>query len=541
MLHLSVDVAADRQAISPYIYGMNFPSQTLAAELSLPVARWGGNSTSRYNWQTSITNTGSDYFYENVPYNRDTTRTLPAGSASDLFVEQNRRTNTASLITLPGLGLVTRADSPREHPFFCGFKVSVYGPQQAVDPWDPDCGNGIRPDGTLITNNDPNATSMSVNTAFVGAWINHLVAAYGGAAAGGVRFYGLDNEPMLWNETHRDIHPQPTSYAEVRDVAYTYGPIIKQHDPAAQILGPQLFGWTAYFYSALDWAAGGAWYTNPIDRNAHGGLEFSGWYLQEMQRYETQHGQRILDYFDLHYYPQASGITLAPAGDAATQARRLRSTRALWDASYHDESWISDGNPTAVQLLPRMRAWVDTYYPGTKLAISEYNWGAHEHINGALAQADVLGIFGREGLDLATLWGAPAPDQPAAFAFRMYRNYDGAHSTFGETRVRATSSNQNDVAIYAAQRADGALTVMVLNKTAEPRTIPVNIANFAATSVVGYSYNEANLQAIQSVPGLNITNNTITPTLPAQSINLFVLQAAPVTWTNQLFLPHMHK
>ena len=48
-----------------------------------------------------------------------------------------------------------------------------------------------------------------------------------------------------------------------------------------------------------------------------------------------------------------------------------------------------------------------------------------------LAQADVLGIFGRENLDLATLWSPPDSSQPGAFAFRMYRNYDTNGHGFG--------------------------------------------------------------------------------------------------------------
>ena len=151
---------------------------------------------------------------------------------------------------------------------------------------------------------------------------------------------------------------------------------------------------------------------------------------------------RILDYLDLHYYPAANGVSLSPAGNAATQALRLRSTRSLWDPTYIDESWISDtaNGGVAVQMIPRMKNWVAGNYPGTRLAISEYNWGALDHINGALAQADVLGIFGREGVDLATLWEPPTTTQPGAFAFRMYRNYDGNKSTFGETSVAAVAS-----------------------------------------------------------------------------------------------------
>jgi len=125
------------------------------------------------------------------------------------------------------------------------------------------------------------------------------------------------------------------------------------------------------------------------------------WYLQQMKAYQTLHGTRLLDYLDLHHYPQADGVALGSAASAATQALRPRSKRSLWDPSYMDESWISDLQPggVAVQMIPRMKAWVNENYPGTKLAITEYNWGALENINGALAQADVFGIFGREGLE----------------------------------------------------------------------------------------------------------------------------------------------
>ena len=86
------------------------------------------------------------------------------------------------------------------------------------------------------------------------------------------------------------------------------------------------------------------------------------------------------------------------------QLRRNRSTRSLWDPNYVDETWIND----RVQLIPRLKNWVDTYYPGTTIGITEYNWGAENHINGATAQADIFGIFGREGLDMAARWTTPA-------------------------------------------------------------------------------------------------------------------------------------
>jgi hypothetical protein len=412
-------------------------------------------------------------------------------------VEQDINTNTDTLITIPTNGWVAKRRL-NNHPYDCGFKQSIYGAQQDSDPYDSDCGNGILTNGTPITGNDPLDTSTPLTTAFVTGWLDHLTGKYGTANNGGVRFYALDNEPMLWNETHRDVHPQATSYDEMRDRAYQYAAAIKTADPQAQVIGPVLFGWTAYWYSALDWEPGGSWWNNPLDRNAHGGTPFAPWYLQQMAAYEQNNGTRLLDYFDLHYYPQAPGVSLSPAGSAATQALRLRSTRSLWDPTYADESWINgtEGGPD-VHLIPRMHDWVDDNYPGTKLAITEYNWGALDHINGALAQADVLGIFGREGLDLATLWGAPSANEPGAYAFRMYRNYDGAGGQFGSTSVQASSSDQGQLAIYAARRNDGALTLMIINKTGGDLESEVALTGFTPQGAAQvYRYSTANLNAI---------------------------------------------
>ena len=227
--------------------------------------------------------------------------------------------------------------------------------------------------------------------------------------------------------------PLPTTYDEMRDKTYAYAAAIKQADPSAKTLGPVLWGWCAYFFSALDGCNIGTDYTS------HGNTAFVPWYLQQMKAYEQAHGVRLVDYLDLHYYPQADGVSLSGAGNAATQALRLRSTRSLWDPTYVDESWIGGAGWEGgiVKLIPRMKEWVTANYTGTKLAITEYNWGALDHINGAVAQADVLGIFGREGLDLATLWGPPTVNQPGAYAFRMYRNYDGATSHLWRCRACA--------------------------------------------------------------------------------------------------------
>ena len=109
-----------------------------------------------------------------------------------------------------------------------------------------------------------------------------------------------------------------------------------------------------------------------------------------------------------------------------------------------EKSWIAaDAGGKPIRLIPWLQEKIAARYPGTKLTMTEYNFGAGDHISGGLAQADALGVFGREGLYLANYWGDGAgngqlPSYIKA-AFQLYRNYDGKGATFGDTAVAATS------------------------------------------------------------------------------------------------------
>ncbi len=524
---LSVDVALNRHPISPDIYGMNFmganPGEAaFMDEIGLPVNRWGGNATSRYNWTINASNHALDWYFEN----------LPQDLSADQFISLNKQHGVNTLLTLPMLGYVAKDGTA------CGFAISKYGPQQDSDVWRPNCGNGKLPNGNEFGGNDPLDTSLPVTTTFVTQWIEHLKANYGSASQGGVRYYNLDNEPALWNSTHRDVHPQPLSYEELKTRTLAYAAAIRAADPGAKIFGPAEWGWVGYFYSALDVAAGGDWWNNPPDRLAHQNVPLVEWYLQQMRAYEQSHGVRLLDYLDEHFYPQAGGVSLSPAGIGATQALRLRSTRSLWDPTYVDESWIND----TVAFIPRMRQWVADNYPGTRMAIGEYNWGALDHINGALAQADVLGIFGREGLDLATLWSPPSPDQPGAFAFRMYRNYDGQGGRFGDTSVQAASADQAKLSIYAAQvsqgPASGSLTVIVINKSFGPLRSNLSVSGAGTLNGAwGYRYSAGNLAAIEFLGFQANTKDGLLANYPENSITLWVFSAQRPVLQPRVFLP----
>jgi hypothetical protein len=518
---LTIDAAANNKPISPYIYGMNWPDAALQAELSLPQARFGGNRTTRYDWLTNTSGAGADWFFENRPEPTAPGQTLPNGSWSDQFVDANNATGTKSLLTVPILGWRTKDSSS------CSFSVAKYGAQQFINPNNADCGNGRTPAGAIITGNDPTDAHIATAPSYYQAWIQHLVNKYGTAATTGVKFYSLDNEPDLWHETHRDVSPTGASFAEWRDKSIAAAAVIKSVDPSAQTLGVVGFGWLSFRYSGKDKqtcdAQGQACWDNPPDAGQYGSPApwFTPWFLQQMKAYEVANGTRLLDYLDIHMYPQAYD-TNSQALDPATQALRFRSVKGLWDPTYVDESWIN----TAMYFIPRMKQMIADNYPGTKTAITEYNFGVMNSLNGALVQADTLGVFGREGLDLANIWDPPTRFQPGAYAFRMYLNYNGVGGKFGDVSVSAASGDQDKVSVYAAKRtSDNALTIMVINKDPNNEyTSPISLAGFnPGTNAKVYRYSAANLNQIQPQADQPVTAAGFTATFPAYSATLFVI------------------
>jgi hypothetical protein len=549
---LTVDATNQTHAISPYIYGWNaFNLAATAGEsANITVDRFGGDATSRYNYKQDVTNAASDWYFEN----RNGATGLQDTGQFNAQVTADASIGAKTLGTVNVLGWVAKDSTS------CSFPASIYPSQYGFDPYNANCGDGEKTDKSNITGNDPNLTSMVVGPSWAGDWVTYLVSKFGTAANGGVAFYDLDNEPAWWDAVHRDVHPVASTYDEVTNNGIATALAIKTADPTAKVNGPVVDYWWNYFYSKKDiesgWGSGGGpcWepWSNPVDRKAHNGVPFIEYYLQQFKAQEATHG-RLLDYLDLHTYFAATyngnGVGLTTAGDTGAQQARLNSTRVFWDPTYTDPNfpqpnYITDANYTtscavplqAPQLIPMAQGWVAKDYPGTKVAFTEYNWGGQENINGAVAQADILGIFGSYGLDMATLWGAPDPatQVPGLMAYEIYRNYDGKNSTFGDTALASTSANQGTLSVYGALRtSDGALTVVVINKTYGDLTSTLSLAGLPSTvtTAQAYLYSNANLAAIVAQPAVTVTppasgsttSSISNYTFPAQSITLFVV------------------
>ena len=528
---VSVDANANRHPINPNIYGIAYGSASDMQALNAPVNRWGGNSTSRYNWQIDGHSAGADWYFETYSDGSGT----PSGSA-DQYVATTRSDNHGAepLLTIPMIDYLANLGANRST--LEGFSVSKYGAQTATDPYNSDAGNGVSAStGKNITGNNPLDTGVANSSAIQQSWVQHFVTTFGpSTSAGGVKYYILDNEPSLWYSTHRDVHPNPATYQEMYNKIAAYATAIRAADPNAKIVGFEEWSWWAMYFSGFDQANGSG--AANSDYNTHNQTYYYPWLLQQLYAYKQQTGTQLIDILTVHCYNALPGDSDdSPAGQQA----RNRETRILWDPTFQDPSWYGDIgiDGRVLNWIPTLQAMVSQYHPGLQTGCTEYNWGDEPNLNGATTQADVLGIYGREGLDLATRWTVaentattPTTYYVTYLASQIYRNYDGNDSTFGDVSVSAATANPDNLSAFAATRtSDGALTVMVINKQQGSTPVTVSLANFGTTGTAqAWQINSASQTAIARLADVAVASNNIVTTVPSQSITLFVIPAGSI-------------
>jgi len=527
---IAVDANANRHAINPNIYGVAYAAASDMQALNATLNRWGGNSTTRYNWQIDAHSAAADWYFETYSDGSGT----PSGSA-DAYVATTRSAGNGAepLFTIPMIDYIANLGSGRST--LEGFSVKKYGKQTGTDPWNSDAGNGVsQSTGKNITGNNPLDTGVVNSTSIEQGWINHFISTFGNAStATGIKYYILDNEPSLWYSTHRDVHPIPANYSEMYNKIVAYAGMIRATDPTAKIVGPEEWSWWAMYFSGYDQANGtGA----GSDYATHNNTYYYPWLLQQLYAYKQAHGVSLLDVLTVHCY----NATPDDGDDSLSgQQTRNRETRILWDPTFQDPSWYGDIgiNGRVLNWIPTLKTMVSQYDPGLQVGCTEYNWGDEANLNGATTQADVLGIYGRDGFDLATRWTVPANPSPTYLSMEMYRNYDGSRSTFGDTSVSDTVANPDNLSSFAAIRSsDGALTVMVINKQQGSTPVTINLANFnAAAQAQQFQISSASQTAIAQLANIAVSANAIGTTVPSQSITLFVIPAV-VAANNRSFV-----
>ena len=443
-VEVGINVNMGRAPISPYIYGTN---QSLSGHNSWSVRRLGGNRMTGYNWENDYSNAGSDWMHSSDTYMLSIFGLPDSGASSarvlHTFHKQSLDIGAESIITLQMAGYVA-ADLQGEVSSNQAAPSSRWKAVKSAKgaPFD------IIPD-------------RSDDFVYMDELINALVNEYGDASSGqGVKWYSLDNEPALWAHTHPRIHPEPLRVADLVDRSVELALAVKNVDPSAKIVGPALYGFSAFetLQDAPDW---------PQEKI---GRWFIDYYLAKMREAELEHGKRLLDVLDLHWYPEAQGDNRIVFGSALTKKdveARLQAPRTLWDDTYVEDSWIGQWKQDFLPLIPNVQQSINTYYPGTQLGITEYHYGASSSISGGIAQADVLGLFGQLDIHVASLWQLEEEDDYISAAFNLYRNYNGSNGRFGNTRVDVDLEDRINGSVYASIHGEDAsrLHLIALNKS----------------------------------------------------------------------------
>ncbi|HOX44158.1 MAG TPA: glycoside hydrolase family 44 protein [Myxococcota bacterium] len=450
---VQVDVDSEHgRPISPRIYGHNGLGAAIFDGPGAPrLARQGGNRLSAYNWENNLSHAGTDWLNQNDGY---MAMDLPAdrqdvpGEAVRVATQRAFDAGADMLVTIQMLGYVATGASDGDVNGTANYLEVLFDPIQfrkgSPLSLSPDLGDGV---------------------VYMDELVNFLETTFPGAHQAGAPnlLYELDNEPDLWSGTHVRIHPDPATYAELEQKSIELAAVIKDLVPEALVLGPVSYGW--YGFVTLQDAPDG------------GGRDFLEFFLDALATASAEQGRRLLDALDLHWYPEAMGGGVRITGEEASAqvvTARVQAPRSLWDPTYTEDSWISEYSTLGpIALIPLMQEKIAATYPGTGLAFTEYYYGGANHISGALAEADVLGIFGREGVFAAALWPMSGTLDFIHGGFKAFLDYDGAGGAFGDTSLQTLLADPQATAELERVTAYGSLdaghperlVIVAINKT----------------------------------------------------------------------------
>ncbi len=505
---------AQTKPISPWIYGINFYSGVTAAPPQLTFDRAGGNRWTAYNWETNASNAGSDYLYENDGYLSSST--VPAEAVRS-FIAGDQSNGLASLMTVQLQGLVAGDENG---------PVSVTNPpdltrfKQVVD-------QKSTVSSSPFTINPPTADADVFMDEFVWA-LDQKFSGMGifGANPTHPTFVSLDNEPELWNSTHLEVQgPNPVTSDNYIAKTITITEALKSQFPEMVIFGPVHYG----FQGIYNWQG-------ELNATPGGADWFPDKYLTALNTASASYGKPLVDVYDFHWYAEeydpngtrSLDLTSTTLTDAQVQLV-VQSPRSLWDPTFTDSTnsnpWIYQelGN-TPINILGRLQAKINAEFPGMKISLTEYENGGWNHIAGTIAQADNLGVFGSQGVFAANFWPPNGTYSYALAGFRAFRDFDGAGTNFGDTSLQATSSNVQNVMVYASSDSatPGRFVFVAINRSTSPQITAINGQVLSGTAKL-YQMTAASAQGQNPVRPVSIgttavSGSSFTITLPALSV-----------------------
>ena len=483
-MNITVDLSGTGKAISPYIYGINeYGHQDDLKKIKTTALRQGGNRMTGYNWENNASNAGSDWKYSSD--NNLSTSDTPADCVRQLSKEAKRFGVDYKLTTLQLAGYAA---------------ADKNGTVTEAETAPSDRWNAVKMTKGSAFADEPDLTD---GTVYMDEYVNYIIKMLGNSQSeSGIQGYSLDNEPALWSSTHKRIHPQPVGMKELSDKSAEIAAAVKKLDPKAEIFGPALYGYTAFDHLADD-DKSDEWEALKSEGGYHWYIDY---YLDSMKKASEQAGTRLLDVLDIHYYSESC---------RKGTDDRLQSVRTLYEKGFSENSWIGQWCMENVPILPTVQASIDKYYPGTKLAVTEYNFNGEDEPSGAIAQAEALGCYADANVYFASLWGGSGY---ILSGLNLYTNYDGKGGCFGDTLMPTKTEDVSKSSAYAAKNSDASLvTVMVTNKNltdSEHAVIKLDGAEreYKKAAVYGITAASSDIRLLDIV---DVSGGTVDVTLPA--------------------------
>ena len=465
---VQIQVLADsgRIPISPWIYGRNNnmsddPAKPVAAdtlqryrEAGLRMLREnGGNNSTKYNWRRKLTSHPD--WYDNV-YAHDWDYT-----AQQI---QSNLPGTQGLFAFQLLGWAAGNTSNNWGDYTWGQTHGGSLPSASQNL----AGGGVPDTANLKStvaakSGDPGRYLIPWPADSTVGILGHWFGAGGlGIDSSRFRYWNMDNEPDIWSGTHDDVVTDTMPFEAYFQKYLAVAKAVRAAYPNAKLVGPVI---------ANEWQ----WWTWNNLAIDDGGVKRSPMemFLKRVGQEEALSGLRLLDVFDLHFYPNYSTAADIPI--------LLQSHRIFFDTSYawpgangihmYDNNW---NKATPYYLFSRAQRWMEQYL-GDRRGFSMTEFGAMTaggNANAVVATyASWIGTFADHGGEILTAWDWYPGMWEVLHLFSRY-----AH----ETRVQSVSGLDSVVSAYSSISNGGdSLTVILVNRDqTAARTSSISLTGF---------------------------------------------------------------
>ncbi|HSQ42032.1 MAG TPA: glycoside hydrolase family 44 protein [Fibrobacteraceae bacterium] len=462
---LQVDPSLGQKGISTGIYGKNHgisddsTDPTDADSIALYQAAGvtifrctGGNNQTKYNWRKKITS-HPDWFNNVYAHDWD-------------YIAEQIQDDLPGVQGLFSLQLIGWAASSTENNFG---DWNFYQENGFYPTYNDNLAGGgtVDEDGSILTEGDPSTYLEEWPADSTVGILEHWFGS--GEEAQGLdttlfRYWNMDNEPDIWSTTHDDVIDSTQPFEDFFAKYVAVAKAARTKWPGIQLVGPVLTNEWQWWN----------WENKPCTLN---GSKVSPmeYFLYRIGQAEDSLGVKLLDVFDLHFYPGYSVDS--------TVGNLLQVHRVLYDSTY---SWSGsngihsiDGNwGTAVANYPLLRVqnWME-HYLGTgrsRTAVTEIgtldgNGDASVH---SVVYASLLGTLADNGQELFTPWEWYDGWYEVLHLFTHYAK---------SVRVQSTSSLDSLVSSYASiNEAGDSLTVILVNRdTSGAQSATVQLGNFS--------------------------------------------------------------